>query len=292
MGYPLIGNYGINDRCNESEKGQAAALIVKENSRVFSNWQAKASLADFMREHKIIGIEGIDTQALTVYLRDHGEMRAVVSTECFEKNELVKKAKASVAPSLAEREFQISNPKFQINSKSKNQNPNMVLVNLGVNNSLLNKYPGVKVLPFDASAEEILKSEPEQVIISSGPGDPTKLSGTIETVKQLVGKVSLYGIQNGACVLALALGCEVSRMQVGHHGVNYPVVDPKTGKGEISVQNHSYGVDRLAGGMSAFHVNLNDKTIEGFRTKDNKCIGTLYFPIDERAKLPVGYQYV
>ncbi|MFA4858925.1 MAG: glutamine-hydrolyzing carbamoyl-phosphate synthase small subunit [Candidatus Margulisiibacteriota bacterium] len=293
MGYPLIGNYGINDRCNESGKGQAAALIVKENSRVYSNWQAKESLADFMQKQNIVGIEGIDTQALTVYIRDHGEMRGIVSTVCFDKDELVKKTKEYVIPNLAEMKSQITNlasasrgsPKSQTNSK-------MVVINLGVNHSTLAKYPGGEVVAYDTAPEEILKNAPEQVVISSGPGDPTKLQGTIDTVKQLIGKVSLYGIQNGACVLALALGCQVSKMKVGHHGVNYPVVDPKTGKGEISAQNHSFGVDKLAAGVKAFHVNLNDKTIEGFRSSDGKCVGTLYFPIDERSKLPAGYQYV
>jgi carbamoyl-phosphate synthase small subunit len=219
-------------------------------------------------------------------------MRAVVSTQCFEKNELVKKAKACVLPNLAEMKFQIPNPKSQINSKSKTQNPNIVLINLGVNNSLLNKYPGAEVVAADTLAEEILAKKPEQVVISSGPGDPGRLTTVIDEVKKLVGKVPIYGVQNGACVLAAALGCTIYKMKVGHHGVNYPVVDPETGKGEISVQNHSFGVEKLAAGVKVFHVNLNDKTIEGFKSSDGKCVGTLYFPVDERAKLPAGYQYV
>jgi len=282
MGYPHIGNYGINDRGNESDRAQAGALIVKENSRIYSNWQAKGSLEDFMKKNNVIGIEAIDTRALTIHIRDHGEMRGVVSTNDFDKASLVKKAKA-----YAEVKFEIRNPKSETNSKSK-----VIIINLGINHSTLAKFPGAALVASNISAEKILEMKPEQVVVSSGPGDPRKLTGLVEEIKKLIGKVSIYGIQNGACVLALALGCPVYRMKVGHHGVNHPVVDPKTGKGEISVQNHSYGIEKVSNNVKVVHVNLNDKTIEKIRTKDGSCVATLYYPIDERGKLEPGYKLV
>ncbi|MFH1347080.1 MAG: glutamine-hydrolyzing carbamoyl-phosphate synthase small subunit [Candidatus Margulisiibacteriota bacterium] len=286
FGYPHVGNAGINDRSNESDKAQAAAFVVKEYSRIYSNWQAKGSLEDFMKKDKVIGIEGIDTRALTIHIRDNGEMRGVVSTKDFDKESLVNKAKGYELPDPAsEIKSEVQSPKSKVGST-------FVIINLGVNNSTLAKYPGAKVVAYDTSAEKILAKEPEQVIISSGPGDPRKLTGLIEEIKKLIGKIPIYGIQNGACVLALALGCTVNRMKVGHHGVNHPVVDPKTGAGEISIQNHSYGIDHISDNVKIVQVNLNDKSIEKFQSKDGSCVGTLYYPIDERGKLDPGYKYV
>jgi carbamoyl-phosphate synthase small subunit len=281
MGYPHIGNYGINDRCKESDQTHAGAMIVKEYSKIYSNWQAKESLGDFMKKNKVIGIEGIDTRALTVHIRDNGEMRCVVSTKDFNKESLVKKAKAYELPDLAS---EIPTSKSKIQNKSKIPNPKVV-IDLGINNSLLAKFPGAAIVNYKTQADKILAMKPEQVVISSGPGDPRKLTGLIEEVKGLIGKVPVYGIQNGACVLALALGCSVNRMKVGHHGVNHPVVDPKSGRGEISVQNHSYGIESVPDNVEVVHVNLNDKTIEKIQSKDGKCVATLYYPIDERGKL-------
>jgi len=283
MGYPHIGNYGINDRCNESDSTHASALIVKEASKIYSNWQAKGSVQDFMKKGGVIGLEDVDTRALVTHIRDNGEMRGVVSTKDLKKDSLIQKAKDYKLPNLVS---EIKSAKSQVPS------PKFVIINLGVNNSVLKKFPKAAVVPYDISADEIIKMDPKQVVISSGPGDPTKLGALIEEIKKLIDKVPLYGVQNGACVLALALGCEVSKMKVGHHGVNLPVVHPKTGVGEISVQNHSYGIDKVPKNVEVAHVNLNDKSIEKIQTKDGKCVGTLYYPIDERGKLDPGYKYV
>jgi carbamoyl-phosphate synthase small subunit len=304
IGYPHVGNVGVNDRSNESDSAHASALVIKEYSRVYSNWQAKGSLEDFMKKNKVIGIEGIDTRALTIHIRDNGEMRGIVSTKDSDKESLVSKAKAYELPDLTS---EIRNPKWldrlaipaiprklegsEIRNKSQIRNPK-VIINLGSNNSTLSRFADAAVVSFDTSAEKILGMKPEQVIVSSGPGDPRKLTGVIEEVKKLIGQVPLYGIQNGACVLALALGCSVNRMKVGHHGVNHPVVDPKTGKGEISAQNHSYGIEHVPEHVKIVHVNLNDKTIEKIETKDGKCAAALYYPIDERGKLEPGYKRV
>jgi len=286
IGYPHVGNAGINDRSNESDKAHASAFVVKEYSKMYSNWQAKGSLGDFMKKNKVIGIEGIDTRALTIHIRDNGEMRGVVSTKDFNKESLVSKAKEYKLPDLvAETTSGMESPKAKAGT-------NTLIINLGINNSTLSKFAEAKVVACNVTAEKILEKKPEQVVISGGPGDPRKLAGLIEEVKKLAGKVPLYGIQNGACVLALALGCTVERMKVGHHGVNHPVVDPKTGKGEISVQNHSYGITNVPSGVKVVHVNLNDKSIEKIQSKDGTCAATLYYPIDERGKLAKGYKLV
>lgn len=286
IGYPHVGNAGVNDRSHESDKAHASAFVVKEYSKVYSNWQARGSLEDFMKKHKVIGIEGIDTRALTLHIRDNGEMKGIVSTKDFDKESLVSKAKKhKLADLVAETTSAMELSKAKPGATT-------VIINLGVNNSTLAKYPGAKVVSHDVSAAKILEKKPEQVVISGGPGDPRKLSGLIEEVKKLIGKVPIYGIQNGACVLAMALGCTVERMKVGHHGVNHPVVDPKTGRGEISIQNHSYGISGVPTGVKIVHVNLNDKTIEKIQSKDGSCVATLYYPIDERGKLEKGYKLV
>jgi carbamoyl-phosphate synthase small subunit len=284
MGYPHIGNYGVNDRCNESGKAEASALVVKEYSRIYSNWQAKGSLADFMKKHNVIGIEGVDTRALTVRIREHGEMRAIISTKDFNP--------ASLSDKLKEQKKDLLETGTSVRASSSAVDSKTVIVDLGINNSTLARYAGAKLVASSATAEEILKGDPEQVVISSGPGDPRERKALIEEVKKLVGKVPIYGIQNGACVLALALNCSVYKMKVGHHGVNHPVVDPKSGKGEITAQNHSFGIDRLADSVKVVYENLNDKTIEQFQSKDGSCTGTLFFPVDERGKLAPGYQLV
>lgn len=284
LGYPHVGNAGINDESNESDAAHVSALVVKEYSKVYSNWQAKGSLGDFMKKNKVIGIEGIDTRTLTVHIREQGEMKAIVSTEDFNKESLLKKL-SKYSP-----KSEIRNPKYE--TKSKGGKSQTVIVDLGVNKSTLEKYEGATVVSSDTTAEKILKLEPEQVVLSSGPGDPRKLTDLIEEVKKLVGKTKLYGLQNGACVLALALGCPVYKMKVGHHGVNHPVIEPKSGRGEISAQNHSYGIEKSVAGVEIVYVNLNDKTIEKFKSKDGSCVGTLYFPIDERGKLEKGYKLV
>ncbi|MFC1495955.1 glutamine-hydrolyzing carbamoyl-phosphate synthase small subunit [Candidatus Margulisiibacteriota bacterium] len=284
MGYPQIGNVGINDKSFESDSAHARALVIKEYSRIYSNWQATGSLADFMKKHKVVGIEGIDTRALTTHIRDNWEMKAIVSTKDFDKDSLVEKAK--------QFELQTANLKSQNKSKTPNSKSKTIIIDLGVNNSTLARYEGAKVVSSAIKAEKILDGKPKQVVISSGPVDPRKLDGLVEEVKKLIDKVPIYGIQNGACVLALALACQVHKMKVGHHGVNQPVVDPKTGRGEISMQNHSYGIKEVPKSIKIVHVNLNDKTIERFETKDGACVGTLYFPIDERGKLDKGYRRV
>ncbi|MBN3033306.1 MAG: carbamoyl phosphate synthase small subunit [Candidatus Saganbacteria bacterium] len=287
FGYPHIGNYGVNGRLFESDTAHALALVVKEYSRIYSNWQATGPLDEFMKQRGVIGIEEIDTRALTLHIREHGEMKGIVSTRDFDSASLLKKL-----PAQGEIKFEIRNPKSETNQKIPNSKSKTVIINLGANNSTLAKYPGAVVVSAGTKAEKILGLNPEEVVISSGPGDPRELAGLVEEVRKLIGEVRVYGIQNGACVLAQALGGTVGRMKVGHHGMNHPVVDPKSGKGEISVQNHSYGIEKLPAGAKTVHVNLNDKTIEKFQTKDGRCVGTLYFPIDERSKLASGYRYV
>ena len=288
MGYPHIGNYGINARCYESDNAQASAMVVKEFSKIYSNWQAQGSLGDFMKKNNIIGIEGIDTRSLTVHLRDNGEMRGIISTKDFKKASLVKKAKEYKSPKLAEGTAASSAKKGK-DGESKSQT---VIINIGLNNSTLARYPGAVIMPGDSAAEKILAGQPQLVVISGGPGDPRSLEKLSKEIKKLIGQVDICGIQNGACLLALALGGTVYRMKVGHHGMNIPVVKPASGEGEITTQNHSYGVDKLPRDVKTVYVNLNDKTIEAFATKDGRCRGTLYYPLDERGKLAPDYKFV
>lgn len=289
IGYPHVGNYGVNERCFESGQTHASALVVKEYSKIYSNWQATGSLGDFMQKNKVIGIEGVDTRALTLHIRENGEMGAVVSTEDFDVQSLVRKAKETKSKS---RLSSGQNLKSKIIEKTQNPKSQTVIIDLGINNSTLAKFAGAQIVSSSVKAKDILDKKVEQVVISSGPGDPGQYTALVGEIKKIIGKVKIYGIQNGACVLAQALGGTIYKMKVGHHGMNHPVVDPKTGRGEISAQNHSYGIEKLPSAFKIAHVNLNDQTIERFESKDGTCVGTLYFPIDERGKLPAGYKPV
>jgi carbamoyl-phosphate synthase small subunit len=232
-----------------------------------------------MKKDKVLGLTGIDTRSLTLHLRDKGELRGIVSTKDFNKQSLIAKAQKHTRP--------VYRSTVKNTGKSK-----VTIIDLGINQSTLACYEGARIVSEEATAEKILSGGTEQVVISSGPGDPTALPKLVEEIKQLIGKVKIYGIQNGACLLAQAMGGKVYRMKVGHHGANQPVVDPKTGQGEISWQNHSYGVESLPAKVKVVHVNLNDQTIEKFQSQDGSCVGTLYFPIDQRGKLDPGYKYV
>jgi carbamoyl-phosphate synthase small subunit len=185
IGYPHVGNVGINDRSNESDKAHASAFVVKEYSKIYSNWQATGSFDDFMKKNKVIGIEGVDTRALTVHIRDNGEMRGVVSTKDFNKESLVNKAKGYELQDLvAQTTSSMEPPKAKPGSTS-------VIINLGVNNSTLSKFAGAKVVPHNIAADKILEKKPEQVVISSGPGDPRTLTGLVAEVKKQIGKVPI-----------------------------------------------------------------------------------------------------
>ncbi len=286
MTYPLIGNYGINEAGYESEAAQAEALIVKENSRVYSNWLAQESLEDFMKRNSVVGIEGIDTRALVVHLRNNGEMTGVVSTKDFKARNLIKKAKAF---SDQERDLisEVTISEVAVEKAPERIEYRVVVIDLGGTKSLFNslKNVGCQIIrvPAETSAGEILKLNPDGIVLSSGPEDLKGFAQIAGEVKNLLGKKPVLGISSGNLILAMTLGGEIRRMKYGHHGVNQPVRNLETKKLAITVQNHSWAISKNSvkgSDMEVTEINLNDQSIEGIKSKSYPAIGSQYVPVD------------
>ncbi|MEW5758660.1 MAG: glutamine-hydrolyzing carbamoyl-phosphate synthase small subunit [Candidatus Omnitrophota bacterium] len=284
MTYPLIGNYGINNDDFESQKAYLSGFIVKENSKIYSNWRATSSLDEFLKKYNVLGIEGIDTRALTLHIREAGAMKAVISTECFDEKLLHKKAKASLG--LVGRD--IAKPvstkaPFEWSKKGKHK---IVVLDLGVKFNILRELANlsskVTVVPIDYSVEEILKLKPDGILISNGPGDPAALDYVVKTTQELLNyKLPMFGICFGQQILGLAFGGKTYKLKFGHHGANQPVKDLKTGRIAITVQNHGFCVDINSfkdKDIEITHVNLNDQTLEGIRHKKLPVFSVQFHP--------------
>jgi len=283
MTYPLIGNYGVNDEDVESSKPFVEGFIVKECSRVASNWRSKKHLDDYLKENNIIGIEGIDTRALTKHIRLGGAMKALISTEDLDDNSL--SAKVKKVPALAGldlvKEVTCSKPYFW----SKEGRIKIIVLDCGVKYSILRNLAQsgcqVMVVPAQTSAEDILKENPDGVLLSNGPGDPAAVPYVVSQVKKLLGKVPLFGICFGQQMLGLALGGKTFKLKFGHHGGNHPVKDLKSGAISITSQNHGFCVDLDSlnkDNLEISHINLNDNTLEGLRHKNMPIFSVQFHP--------------
>ena len=280
--YPLIGNYGINEKFNESETARVKGLVIKEKSKTYSNWQAKSSLEDFLEQEGIVGITEVDTRTLAVHLRDNGEMLAAISTNGKGRQEVldqIKRLKQNKKQSLI-KEISIKKPKVIAgNTKTK-----IGILDLGIPQGLITqlKNLGVEiiVLPYDTSAEKILKSQLKGLILSSGPEEDIAQEQILPILKNIIGKIPVLGIAVGAHLVAKALGAATKKMILGHHGVNYPIKSPDSFKGHITVQNHSWVVEldslKKIKDMHITALNLNDGTVEAFESKKHKVVAVQY----------------
>lgn len=299
MTYPLIGNYGVNEEDFESAKPQVEGFIVREYSRSFSNWRAQKSLAEFLKENNILGVEGVDTRALTRHIRCAGAMKGIISTEDLDGESLVKKAKAS--PGLVGRDLvkEVTCgqtyvwPQLTVNSEQLTEKQfKVVVIDCGVKFNILRilEKQGcqVTVVPAKTSAEEILEMRPDGLLLSNGPGDPAGVPYVIETVKELIYHLSsiiyhlpIMGICLGHQILGLALGGVTYKLKFGHRGGNQPVKDLSTGKVSITSQNHGFCVDLRSlkdKEVEVTHINLNDRTLEGMRHKKYPLFSIQYHP--------------
>jgi carbamoyl-phosphate synthase small subunit len=283
MTYPLIGNYGINTEDIESSKLHLSGFVVRENSRIKSNWRAEMSLDDYLKKNHIIGIEGIDTRALTLHIRSAGAMKGVISTTDLDNKRLVKKAKDSMGLVGVDLVKEVSCEKvYDWNKEGKYK---VVLLDCGAKFNIMRELASracqVTVVPAKTSAAEILALKPDGVMLSNGPGDPAAVTYVIETVRNLIGKVPIFGICLGHQMLGLALGGKTYKLKFGHRGSNQPVMDLRTRKVEITSQNHGFCVDLNTlnkDDVELTHVNLNDRTSEGLRHKKHPVFCVQYHP--------------
>ncbi len=283
--YPLIGNYGVAEKFSESPRCWIHGLAVKELSSVTSNWQAEDSLRNFIVEREVLALDEIDTRTLAVTIRDKGEMRAIMATGDNDPKTLLKKLKdTQQAPPAFIKEISVTKPTEVVASEER---PRIAVIDLGIPRSFIRQLDTlgctVTLLPYNTKAEKILKSyKPDGLIISSGPENDEALPAVVEQVKKLLGKLPILGISTGHEIIARVLGAVITKMKVGHHGVNYPVKKPDSFKGYITVQNHSYVVDESSleknDDVAITLRNVNDDSIEELQSGTLNFISTQYYP--------------
>ena len=297
MTYPLIGNYGVNPEDVESSRIQAEALIVKECCKEPSNWRSTESLPAYLSRHNVMGIEGIDTRALTSHIRLHGAMRAVMSTSELDPEKLILKAKKlphMEGLNLAEQAGRTEPYAWTDNGpvparldqgvyQWPGQGPRVLVYDYGVKWNILRLLKDIDldllVVPASFSFEQACRVNPDGVFLTNGPGDPAAMTRSIETIRRLSEKFPIAGICLGNQLLGLAMGAKSFKLKFGHHGANHPVKDLATGKIEISAQNHGFcvNIDQLDF-LEQTHINLNDQTLEGFRHKTKPIIAVQHHP--------------
>lgn len=295
MTYPEIGNYGINPEDMESTEPKVEGFVVKENSGIFSNWRAKEALHEFLRRYNIPGISGIDTRALTRHLRTKGCQMAILSSVDLNPESLLKKVKNH--PGISAIDFVKDVTSSEIYkwhegcwrwpcpaAKQSEKRLNVVVYDFGVKfNILRNLYEAgfdVTVVSAMTPAEKVLEMNPDGILLSNGPGDPQTVTYAIENTKRLIGKKPIFGICLGHQILGLAMNGMTYKLKFGHHGGNHPVKDLKTGRIEITAQNHNYCVDinSLKGQVRLTHQNLFDGSEEGMEHVEYPIFSVQHHP--------------
>lgn len=297
MTYPLIGNYGVNEEDSESDKIHVKGFVVKEFCRTHSNFRAKEGLIEYLDRNKIIGIEGVDTRALTRHLRISGAMKALISTE--DTDPKVLKEKLARIPSMEGANWvnEVASKKPYIWKAEGQKKYKVVAIDCGIKLNILREMAKIgietQVVPPTMSAAEILAFNPDGIFLSNGPGDPAAVTHVIATVRQLIGQAPMFGICLGNQMIGLALGGKTYKLKFGHHGSNQPVKDLETGRISITSQNHGFCVDINSlnkDEVEAIHINLNDKTVEGLRHKKFPLFSVQYHP--EAAPGPNDAKYL
>jgi len=297
MTYPLIGNYGVNEEDVESRRPWVEGFVVREASRIASNFRATSTLQNYLSEHGIVGIEHIDTRALVRHIRDKGAMRAVISTREADPNVLLERVLAS--PVMADRELASRvtvRESFEFPAIG-NENFHIVAYDFGVKSNSLRELAKfgcrVTVVPASTPAEEVLALAPDGIFLSNGPGDPASMSSVIAEIKKLAAsKKPMFGICLGHQLIGSAFGGKTFKMKFGHRGGNQPIKDLTTGKVEITSHNHGFAVDAesLPDDVEVTHINLNDHTVAGLRHKTLPVFSVQYHP--ESAPGPHDSEYL
>lgn len=297
MTYPLIGNYGVNEEDNESRRPWVEGFVVREASRVASNWRSTETLGSYLSRHKIVGIEKIDTRALVRHIRDKGAMRAGISSIDTDEKSLLEKVTAS--PEMKNRELAGAvtiEETFDFPADGQ-EKFHVVAYDFGVKTNSLREFARmgckITVVPAETSAEKVLEMKPDGIFLSNGPGDPASMVKTVAEIKKLTEKaVPMFGICLGHQILGQVFGGETYKLKFGHRGGNQPIMDLTTGKVEIAAHNHGFAVeaDSLPADVEVTHVNLNDKTVAGLRHKTLPIFSVQYHP--ESAPGPHDSEYL
>jgi len=297
MTYPLIGNYGVNREDIESRQPFVEGFAVKECSTIAGNWRANDTLGDYLKKNGIVGIEGIDTRGLTLHIREAGAMKAVLSSRDLDEKKLLEKVQNSPGLVGVDLVKEVTCGKTYMWSKVRQGKYKVVVLDCGVKYNILRKLAEhkcqVAVVPAYTQASEILNMKPDGVLLSNGPGDPEAVPYVVETTRQLLGNLPIFGICLGHQMLGLALGGRTFKLKFGHHGANHPVKDLRNGRVSITVQNHGFCVDMDSlnkKDMEITHVNLNDKTLEGMRHKKLPAFSVQFHP--EASAGPHDAQYL
>jgi carbamoyl-phosphate synthase small subunit len=303
MTYPEIGNYGVNREDMESGRPHLAGFIVRENSRVASNYRSQGSLREYLFDHDIVGLENIDTRALVRRIRTQGAMKGVLSSLDMDDDSLIQKARNSaglvgrdlvreVIPSepcdWTERLHELArdetaSPTGEENG-AKPVRRKVVALDFGMKwniaRHLVEEQIDVTILPGSATADAVLAHNPDGVFLSNGPGDPEPVDYAIETIGKLIGKTPIFGICLGHQLMAIACGAKTFKLKFGHRGANQPVMNCKSGRVEITAQNHGFAVEEqsLPELLEITHRNLNDDTIAGLRHRTAPAFSVQYHP--------------
>jgi len=284
MTTPQIGNYGVNPEDVESDKIQVQGFIVREASPIASNYRSTQSLDEYLMQAGVVGIQGIDTRALTRMLRDEGAMNGIISSDSEDLDmlgEILSKIPSMNGQDLVK---QVSCKTQWQWSKQGNSRYRVVAMDFGIKHNIIRQLAenncDVIIVPATTSASDILALNPDGIFLSNGPGDPEPVDYAIETVKSLAGKKPIFGICLGHQILSLALGAKTYKLKFGHRGGNHPVKNQITGKVEITSQNHGFAVDSasLPAEIEVTHTNLNDSTLEGFRCTHIPAFSVQYHP--------------
>ena len=288
MTYPLIGNYGINLDDMESNKPQVKGFIVREKCNIPNNFRCEMNLDDYLKQNKIVGIEDIDTRALTKILRNNGTMKGIITLDHSELSEVKKEIEAF---SNKDAVSNVTTDKiYEIDGEGKH----VAIIDYGIKNNILNCFRKrgckITVFPSSVTAEEVLNINPDLVFLSNGPGDPEDLETEIENIKKIIGKKPIVGICLGHQLLALSLGGSTTKLKFGHRGCNHPVKDLETGRVHITSQNHGYVVNEVPEDVEITHVNINDGTVEGLKHKTMPVYSVQFHP--EASAGPKDSEYI
>lgn len=309
MTYTEIGNYGTNLADVESSRPQVAGFIVRQGSRIHSNFRSDTGLSEYLIKHNIVGLAGIDTRALVRHIRSKGAMKGIVSSIDLDNASLIRKAVQSpglvgrdlVREVIPEKVRSWNEPLFQFEPSSAGEHktgktPHIVCLDYGMKwniaRHLADRGNRVTILPGTATAADVMQLEPDGIFLSNGPGDPEPLEYAISTIRELLGKKPVFGICLGHQLLSLACGAKTFKLKFGHRGSNQPVLNIDNGRVEITSQNHGFAVDEasLPSSLRITHRNLNDNTIAGVAHTSLPAFSVQYHP--EASAGPHDSQYL